>query len=558
MVLTPTIDYTDKDFQSLRRAMLDLARYRLPEWTDQSPSDLGALLVDLFAYMGDIILYYQDRIANESFLATAVERRSVLHALRLIGYELTPPVPAAVELTLYFKRPPAGSSTVVTIPAGTPFISTANVNGAPQTFEYVGADLTIDLASDQVTLTADNSKLIYQGLPALQVSLHREGQSIGRSTGEPNQMFAIADSPVILDSLVVEVNEGSDANPSWKQWDRRASLLYDVDPDGRVRLSGPDARDYYVQFDENDTCWVQFGDGVYGRRPPAGADIRASYRVGGGSEGNVVANSITNVDKGLFDSNTKALFDSVTNPKPAAGGADHEDIEHAKRFGPLAFRAAGRAVTLQDYIVLAQQAGGVAKVRGIAPSGSVVELYVAPEGDSCRPVPEALRRRLTAYFDDKRMAGTVVEVKSASCVLIDIGIELEYDKRYHADAVRQAAESAVQDLLAFKNVDFGQSLYLSDVYGRVEAVAGVSAMTVTRFRRQDSPTAQIADQLQQLGLPAVASIAVAGGGTQTIDVAGLLRRVAQIEVGTNGHIDIKDFEIPALGKLEIDLTESTR
>jgi len=52
MPLLPTIDYTNKDFQSLRRAMLELARYRLPEWTDQSPSDLGVLLVDLFAYMG--------------------------------------------------------------------------------------------------------------------------------------------------------------------------------------------------------------------------------------------------------------------------------------------------------------------------------------------------------------------------------------------------------------------------------------------------------------------------------------------------------------------------
>ena len=49
------------------------------------------LLVDLFAYVGDVIAYYQDRIASESFLDTAVERRSVLNLLRLIGYELAPP-----------------------------------------------------------------------------------------------------------------------------------------------------------------------------------------------------------------------------------------------------------------------------------------------------------------------------------------------------------------------------------------------------------------------------------------------------------------------------------
>src|SRR5271170_2531854 len=125
MTTTPAIDYTNKDFQSLRQAMLALAQYRLPEWTDQSPTDLGMLLVDLFAYMGDVILYYQDRIANESFLPTAVERRSVLNALRLIGYELAPPTPATTELTLFFNPPPSGSSSSVTIPQGLAFASTA-------------------------------------------------------------------------------------------------------------------------------------------------------------------------------------------------------------------------------------------------------------------------------------------------------------------------------------------------------------------------------------------------------------------------------------------------
>ena len=82
MSSAPAVDYTNKDFASLRQAMLALARYRLPEWTDQSPSDLGILLVDLFAYMGDVVLYYQDRIASESFLQTAGERRSVGHVRR--------------------------------------------------------------------------------------------------------------------------------------------------------------------------------------------------------------------------------------------------------------------------------------------------------------------------------------------------------------------------------------------------------------------------------------------------------------------------------------------
>ena len=541
MATIPTIDYTNKDFQSLRQAMFNLARYRLPEWTDQSPSDLGSLLIDLFAYMGDVLLYYQDRVANESFPATAVERRSVLNAMRLIGYQLAPPVPASVELSLVFNPPAPAASSIVTIPQGAQF-ATAPAGGLPaQTFEYLDPSTDIDLKSDQVQPRADG-KLLYSGLPLLQCT-QQSTSSLGSSTGEPNLMLSIPGTPVILSTLLVEVNEGS----GWVTWDRRDSLLYDTAADGSVSLSASDARDYYVQFDENDVAWVVFGDGTYGRRPPVGVNnIRATYRLGGGSAGNVPANSITVANTAI------PLLDSVTNPGPAAGGADHEDIRHAVAFGPLAFRSGQRAVTLNDYTALAQQAGGVAKVRGQAPNWNTIELYVAPQGDSLSPVPEQLRRSLISFFEDKRMAGTFVEILDATAVPIDISIELVYDKRYRPDAVRQAAESAVEDLLAFANVDFAQPLYLSDVYGKVEALAGVNAMTVLRFRREDSATALLTAPLT------VQTISQLAAQLPGIDVNALIQRALQIDVATDGRIEIQEFEIPVLGNLDITLVESTQ
>src|SRR5262249_29855610 len=230
------------------------------------------------------------------------------------------------------------------------------------------------------------------------------------------------------------------------------------------------------------------------------------------------------------------LFDSVTNPLPAAGGTDHEDIDHAARFGPLAFRSGQRAVTLNDYVALAQQAGGVAKARGSAPNWNIIELYIAPAGDTLRPVPEELRRRLISYFEDKRMAGTFVEILDATGVPIDISIELVYDKRYRPDAVRQAAEAGGRGLLGFKNGALSQPLYLSDVYGKVEAVAGVAAMTVTRFRREDSPTQLLSDQLQRLGIAQLTSPSTPPG----VDLAALLQRAVQIDVASDGRIDIKE------------------
>jgi hypothetical protein len=533
MAEIPSIDYTNKDYDSLRRAMLDLARWRLPEWTDQSPADLGMLLVDLFAYMGDVVLYYQDRIANESFLHTAVERRSIVNHLRAIGYELTPPVAASADLLLTFDLPASGS-TLVAVPRGALFQSSVPADD-PQSFEYLGPDLAIDLASDQVAQSGTAGKVVYT-LPVRQ-SRAVPTETVGSSTDEPNQAFALAKSPPILETLVVEVDEGA----GWIAWDRRESFLYNLGADGRVQISSAQARDYMVQFDDTGRAWILFGDGVYGRRPPGGTNnIRATYRVGGGRAGNVPAGTI-------IKAITKVpRLSGVTNPVAAAGGEDAEGNDHAVRFGPLAFRSLGRAVTLDDYVALAFQAGGVAKVRALSGAWNSVEMVVAPEGERCGPVPEGLRARLLAYFENKRMAGTTVRILDPGCVLVDVGLDVLMDAHYQQETVRQGVFGAVTRMLAFANVDFGQTIYQSDVYALIEAVPGVLAVTLTRFRRSDSPLAEIEDELLKANLPPLAQLPV------------FMQEALRTRKMTEGRIELGPFEIPVLGELEIRLRTAGR
>src|ERR671914_504758 len=104
MAEPPVIDYTSRDYVSLLASMLDLAAQKLPEWTDRSENDFGRLLLETFAYVGDVILFYQDRIANEAFLETATERRSVIDLLSLIGYTLATPAPASVVVELQARE----------------------------------------------------------------------------------------------------------------------------------------------------------------------------------------------------------------------------------------------------------------------------------------------------------------------------------------------------------------------------------------------------------------------------------------------------------------------
>ena len=86
--LPVTIDYMAKDFASFRQALLDFIPTRLPDWTERSEADIGIMLLELFAATADNLSYLQDRVANEAFLGTATQRRSVAAHLALIGYQM--------------------------------------------------------------------------------------------------------------------------------------------------------------------------------------------------------------------------------------------------------------------------------------------------------------------------------------------------------------------------------------------------------------------------------------------------------------------------------------
>jgi hypothetical protein len=102
--------------------------------------DFTLALADAFAVMADVLTFYQERLANEAFLRTATERRSVLELARLIGYELAPGVAASAWLAFTLEEArgaPAQAARPVTIAAGTKVQSVPGPDELPQTFETV-------------------------------------------------------------------------------------------------------------------------------------------------------------------------------------------------------------------------------------------------------------------------------------------------------------------------------------------------------------------------------------------------------------------------------------
>ena len=191
-------------------------------------------------------------------------------------------------------------------------------------------------------------------------------------------------------------------------WRRRlldAELLenaFTVDPETYRSLGLTANGDAIVDYDGSGGWTVRFGDGVFGNVPDSGAVFRVRYRLGAGAAGNVAADAITTVDP-----SAAVTILAVTNPFPAAGGADEEPDETVRRRAPQAFRAVQyRAVRPPDYVAAAetlpwvQAAGTVFRWTG---SWLTVFTTADPKGTDVLPAEE--RAQLIDLLNRYRLAG---------------------------------------------------------------------------------------------------------------------------------------------------------
>ena len=504
------IDYLARDYYSFRQALVDLIPAKLPEWTDRSEADFGIVLIELFAYMGDILSYYQDRIADESFLTTAQERRSVITPLRLVGYEMAPAAPAAAKLSLIVGNT---VNDVVTIRKGDQFATASRRDRKSVTFEYTeDKPLVIDLSkapadsARKPDLTELKGFKEVSGIIPVREGRYIVNEGIGVSDGTPNQRFRLAQPSLLKGSLELTV-ETTPPTPPWRE---RKTLLFSRggwQPE-QVRAREQQERtgstlafsrgadpDYMTETDENDVTTVVFGDGQYGAIPPSGARIRATYRVGGGSTGNVGAGQITVIAKAP---QLQLIGAKVVNRSPATGGAERESIENAVAFAPTVFSSMQRAVTAQDYEAQAKLFPGVSKARAEATNWNVIKLYIAPTG-SGEPPTDILKRDLLAYFEDRRMITSSIEIGIPDYIRIVITVEVVAKPYFLTENVKGAAENAIFGLYDFEKVSFGQKLYLSKIYEALEGLDGVESAYVSVFRRHDGSDPIAKDGVIQLG-----------------------------------------------------------
>jgi hypothetical protein len=474
--VTIKADYLSRDFAGLRESMLTYAQQVYPEWQPSSEGDFGMMMLELFAYMGDIVSYYTDRAQFENYLPTATQRDSILNLAFMLGYLPNSGSPAAGFIPLTTDKGTAEK----TVPAGTQ-ITTNRVEAldGPVVFE----------TDEEVVIPANPNGTI----PPVNVAV-TEGstvsfQYIGESTGQPGQVFLLPNTGVYGDTIQVFVedgegttilNEGSQNESRLREWVKVDRLL-EGDHDDKI---------FESRFSST-TTHLYFGDDINGSIPSTGLKVYATYRHGVGASGNVGASLVrlinTRGQQGLGAVKVAKDVEGTFLSGAMTGGSDPESDDSIRHNAPRVYRTQERVVTEEDFVEVALGTEGVKSASAVVGTFTSVTVFItAADGG---PPSETLKQEVADRLEDKTLAGVTVTIGAPTFIPINFGtstspIKIEVKKGHSLKNVRAAAKRAINAMVGALN--FGDRLGVNRVYNVLNRIDGVENVEIDVMVREDA------------------------------------------------------------------------
>jgi hypothetical protein len=361
------IDYTSRDFAALKADLINLIKTRTEtNWDPTDYSDLGNVLVETFAYMGDIMSHYLDRVANETAIDTAIKTDTLLAFARLYDYKPSGPTPASLYVNFINT-----SDSPIDIPIGTQVMAALSYGPFTQVYFETTQSVTALASNASISILCKEGKTVNTDRADLIDATYNKAlpANLGTSNGSADQRFTITDVGVIDNSITLYVGQGAAFAP----WFYVESLLE----------YGPNESVFTTERNSDGTVTVIFGDGTNGSVPSAGQLISSVYRSSVGVIGNINASQISEITfiPGNIDPEALSYFE-VGNSLPAYGGADADKTDQLRSKIKAAIKSRSRAVTLQDYANLASLVSQVGKTSAAADVYSSVVVYLQTQNDN--------------------------------------------------------------------------------------------------------------------------------------------------------------------------------
>jgi hypothetical protein len=297
-------------------------------------------------------------------------------------------------------------------------------------------------------------------------------QILGDGAAQPFQRFELKHSP-----LTYVPSDGSGGARSTLEV-RVNDALWQEKPTHHD--AGPGERSFVTREGTSGEVVVEFGDGARGARPPTGQhNVRAKYRKGIGTAGNLPTGALTQL------SSPPLGVTGVTNPVPAEGGADPDSAELARTGIPRSTRTLGRAVSLTDYADYASTFAGIAKAHALVlPVRNIRTIVVTvASSDKDNLAGDQVRARLAESLRGYGDPLAPVLVLAHRPAWFTVKVKLLVDPDLEFDRVRGAVADRLNAAFGFAERDFGAPVRKSSVIATIHRVSGVIACDLDELTR---------------------------------------------------------------------------
>lgn len=457
------IKYINREFGDFKSQLIEFAKNYFPDtYNDFSETSPGMMFIEMAAYVGDVLSFYQDSQLQETFLQHAQNPSNLYTLAYMMGYR--PRVTSAAEVTLDITQKVSSTNGLpnwnqaIKVSENTAISSTATGNTSFILSDSV--DFRFSSSYDPTDIEVDS---IVNGVPT-EFLLKKKGRAYSGEIKTTTQTFTTAEKFFTLeieDTDIISVLSITDSDGY--EWTEVPFLAQDTvfveESNNRsdselvsslLKLKSVPRR-FVTRFTSKGVLQVQFGSGVveandreflpdptfvkkfgtqqtvdrideaydpsnflftrtYGLAP-SNTTLTIKYVVGGGVQSNSPANSITTISNLIYDVADDTYLTSLAfnNDKPALGGKDGDTVEELRQNSLKSFSEQKRTVTLADYTV---------RALSMPPQfGSVAKAYVTREllANSDRSVldknPLALSLYTLAYDNEGKLTTASASLK---------------------------------------------------------------------------------------------------------------------------------------------------
>ena len=534
------INYLSKDFDSIKADLMDYVKRHFPsDWRDFNDASGGMALLELIAYVGDILSFNIDRQVNEAYINRAVELKNIVSLAQNFGYKPKNNTPAVVNLSLSADLTESTSAeTLFTLKKGTTVLTNyepvvsfetlsdvdfsnpnnriVNSNGGTTTVSVSGVSAVAGISKIFRYRANDPVKFLKITLPDTNVN---EIMSVSASDG--SEYFEV-------DNLARDTIFVGDVNTDSSSGD--AAYI--------MRLKRVPKR-FVVERDPTGLTSVRFGPGVLmesdadvipnpndfvlpptlrgspsGFAPaaidstnflktkslgvaPQNTDIVINYRSGGGVATNVGPNTLTRIiSKQLVFAtpNLESLSSTVTtnisnslassNGEQASGGEQAETVSSIRENAVYNMGSQLRCVTLQDYqariMAMPSQFGSVFRsfVRKDPNNSMGVELFIITRNSSQQLTLSSgvIRNNIETYIKNFKSFSDTIKISNGRIVNIGVNFTIVPKQDVNAQEALMECILVLQRLFDTTRTNFNDSIIIPDIQARLQSLKKIRSV----------------------------------------------------------------------------------